>query len=332
MHLPFPRRPRAFALPAALACAALVAGCGAGPAEPAADPATGSAEGRPLTLDNCGVEVSVTAPPERVVTMNQHVTEVMLALGLEDRLVGTAFLDDEIVPEYRDAYEKVPVLADEYPSFEDLLAAEPDFVYGGFASAFDETQGRGRAALADAGILTYQNIEQCVDEVTVGTVEEEIRNVAAIFGVEERGEELISEMNDELARTEAALEGVDPVDVLVVDSIGATVFTSGGSGIGSDLIARAGGRNVFDDVDDTFADVSIEQAAERAPEAILFYDYGSTGIEDKRAAVLADPLLAGTPAVERERFAVLPLTSALVGIRVGDAVADIAEQLHPGVF
>ncbi|GAA3737473.1 iron complex transport system substrate-binding protein [Spinactinospora alkalitolerans] len=327
---PVPDRPHRLLLPAALATAVALTGCGA-----PAQTATGSgppAEGYPVTIGNCGSETRVDAPPERVVTLNQHVTEVMLALGLEDRMVGTAYLDDEVPPEYADAYASVPVLADAYPSFEVLLEAEPDFVYGGFTSAFDDTEGRGRPALADAGIATYLNIEQCADEVTTETVETELRNVARIFGVEERAEELIEEMNADLAEVGARLEGVEPVDVLVVDSIDTTVFTSGGSGIGSDLIERAGGRNVFGDVDDTFADVSIEQAAARSPEVILFYDYGATSVEEKRRAVLADPVLAGAPAVEEERFAVLPLTSALVGVRTGDAVTDIAEQLHPDAF
>src|SRR5690606_41354241 len=102
------------ACPARLALAA----CGAGgrPAEEAAP-----AEGYPVTVQECDREVTVDAPPERAVTLNQPTTEIMLALGLEDRMVGTAYLDDAVLPEYSDAYEAVPVLADPYPSFEDLL-------------------------------------------------------------------------------------------------------------------------------------------------------------------------------------------------------------------
>ena len=48
--------------------------------------------------------------------MNQPATEIMLALGLQDRMIGTAYLDDAILPAYADAYATVPVLAKEYPS------------------------------------------------------------------------------------------------------------------------------------------------------------------------------------------------------------------------
>ena len=75
-----------------------------------------------------------TEPPSRAITMNQHVTEVMLALELQDHMVGTAYIDDEILPEYQAAYGSVPVLAEEYPSKEVIMAQDPDFIYGGFRS------------------------------------------------------------------------------------------------------------------------------------------------------------------------------------------------------
>ncbi len=53
----------------------------------------------PIGITNCGVQQWVPDAPERAVTMNQGATEVMLALGLEDRMVGTAYLDDYIYPE-----------------------------------------------------------------------------------------------------------------------------------------------------------------------------------------------------------------------------------------
>ncbi|CAM3731505.1 ABC transporter substrate-binding protein [Nocardiopsis rhodophaea] len=321
---------------AAAAASALVValtGCGSGASDATDDPTTASPEGFPVTIANCGTDVAIDAPPERVVTMNQHATEVMLALGLEDRLVGTAYLDDAVLPEFQEAYDAVPVLAEEYPSFEQVLAADPDFVYAGFgSSAFDDAEGRGREALADAGIATYENIEQCTDHVTMETVSTEIDNVASIFGVEDRADEVNDDITSRVDEAHERLSDVDPVDVVVVDSIDSTVFTAGGNGIGNEIIKRAGGRNVFDDVDKVFADVSVEQVAERSPDAILIYDYGATPVEEKKRALLDNPTLAEVPAIKEERFAVLPLSSAVVGVRAGDAVYDVAQQLHPDAF
>ncbi len=85
----------------------------------------------------------------------------MLALGLEQRMVGTAYLDDEILPEFREEYESVPVLAEEYPSREVLLGAEPDFVFGGFSSVFESDAAGNRKGLHELGIDTYLMTEYC---------------------------------------------------------------------------------------------------------------------------------------------------------------------------
>ncbi|WP_084550639.1 ABC transporter substrate-binding protein [Actinomadura rifamycini] len=325
------RRARS-ALGSALALVLLLSGCGA--SGRAADGRDGAAPpGFPVTVENCGVTTTYERPPRRAVSLNQHATEVMLALGLERSMVGTAFPDDAVPPEFERAYGGIEVLADEYPSFEVLLAAEPDFVYGGWASAFAEQDGRSRAALREAGIDTHLNIEECPGgPVTMATVEEEVRTVAKIFGVSARAEERIASMRAVLERTAAALAGADPLTVAVYDSGDRTVFTSGGAGIGSEIIRLAGGKNLFADLDDAYGDVSFEQFAERAPEVVLIYDYGDRPVEDKKKFLLEHPALRDVPAIRDERFAVLPLSSTVTGVRAAGAVEALARQLHPDRF
>lgn len=306
------------------AIALIASGCSSPP--PVAEAA---APGFPITVDNCGVTTTYERPPTRAVALNQHAIEVLLALGLEGSLVGTSFLDDEILAEYRDAYDRIPVLAEEYPSYEALLAVEPDFVYGGWDSAFDDKEGRARQSLSDAGINTHLNIEDCRTEpATMATVDEEIRTIGRIFAVDERAQRQIDMLHRGLAETAASVRGVEPVRVAVYDSGEATVFTSGGKGIGNQMIEAAGGVNLFDDVHKVWADVSFEQFADRAPDVILIYDYGDESVEQKKAFLTAHPMLAHVPAIVHQRFAVLPLSSVVVGVRVARAVDSLARQLH----
>ncbi|WP_166906724.1 ABC transporter substrate-binding protein [Mycobacterium sp. DL440] len=315
---------------AGLASALLVSGC-ASTAVP--DTAGDAPPGFPVTVDNCGVSTTYDRPPTRAVALNQHAIETLLALGLEHSMVGTSYLDDRILPEYQAAYDTVPVLAKEYPSYESLLAVEPDFVYGGWDSAFDEKEGRGRQRLNDAGVHTYLNIEDCRSEpVTISTVDDEIRSIGTIFGVTDGAEQQIEKLHGELAQSAATLRGVRPVRVAVYDSGEATVFTSGGKGIGNLMIEAAGGVNVFADVPKVWGDVSFEQFADRAPEVIVIYDYGDQPVADKKRFLTEHPLLQHVPAVAQQRFAVLPLSSVVVGVRVGRAVDALARQLHPDRF
>ncbi|MFJ4337283.1 ABC transporter substrate-binding protein [Streptomyces sp. NPDC088915] len=318
--------PRRVLLPAA-ALVPLLAGCSA-PAEQA--PAAKAAPGFPYTVTNCGVRSTFQAPPKRVVTMNQHVTEIMLALGLEKSLVGTAYLDDAVLPAYEKAYDSVPVLAEEYPSKEALLAANPDFVYGGYASAFDAKNGTGRDDLKKAGMATRLNTEYCPSgKTSVDDLYQEVTEVGRTFGVPERAEKWIAGARATVAANEKRLKGVAPVSVFVYDSGDKTAFTAGGKGIGNELITRAGGRNVFADLDKAFGDATWEQVVARRPEVVVIYDYGSTTVEQKKKRLLDDPALKDVPAIKNRRFAVLPLSDAVLGVRVPSAVDKLAAQLHP---
>ncbi|MBC9718256.1 ABC transporter substrate-binding protein [Streptomyces sp. TRM66268-LWL] len=301
---------------------------------PAADSAKpqATAAGFPYTVTNCGVKTTFTAPPERAVTMNQHVTEVLLELGLKDRIAGTAYLDDEVLPKYAADYKSRPVLADEYPSYEKLLSVNPDFVYGGYASAFAGNEGRSRGALAKSGIETRLNVEGCAKSaVTMKDLYREVREVGGTFGVRERADAWVRGAEKELADTARQLKGTKPLSVFVYDSGDKTAFTAGGQGIGNEIITRAGGRNVFADLDKSFGDASWENVVERAPEVIVIYDYGAQTVAQKKKRLLEDPALADVPAIRNKRFAVLPLSDAVLGVRAPAAVEKLAEQLHPDV-
>ncbi|MFD9031597.1 ABC transporter substrate-binding protein [Streptomyces sp. NPDC059567] len=312
-------------LPAALV--SLLAGCAA-PSEQA--PAAKAAPGFPYTVSNCGVKTTYQAPPRRAVTMNQHVTEVMLALGLEKSLVGTAYLDDRILPAYKKAYDSVPVLAKEYPAKEALLAANPDFVYGGYASAFDAKAGRSRDDLKAAGVNTRLNTEYCPSGASsLADLYREVDEVGRTFGVPDRGARWTAEAKKTVAATERKLKGLAPVSVFVYDSGDKAAFTAGGKGIGNELITRAGGRNVFADLDKTFGDATWEQVVARKPDVIVIYDYGSTTVEQKKKRLLEDPALKDVPAIKNKRFAVMPLSDAVLGVRVPAAIEKLATQLHP---
>ena len=311
----------------ALALLPLLAACSAPAAQP---PDRKAAPGFPYTVSNCGVQTTYQAPPRRAVTMNQHVTEVMLALGLEKSLVGTAYLDDRVLPAYKKAYDTVPVLAKEYPSKEALLAADPDFVYGGYASAFDAKAGRGRDDLKAAGIGTRLNTEYCPSGASSLTdLHREVDEVARTFGVPERGREWTAQARRTVAATERRLKDVPPVSVFVYDSGDKTAFTAGGTGIGNELITRAGGRNVFADLAKPFGDATWEQVVARRPDVIVIYDYGSTTVEQKKKRLLEDPALRDVPAIRNQRFAVMPLSDTVLGVRVPAAVDKLAAQLHP---
>lgn len=285
----------------------------------------------PVTIDNCGVDVTVDAPPARAVTMNQSATEVMLSLGLAESMVGTAYLDDEIRPELADAYAEVPVLVeDDYPSNEVLLDAEPDFVYAAYNSAFTPEAAGERAELAGLGIASYLSVDSCPDRpgataLSIDDVFQEIRDVAAIFGVPERAEELIAEQQAALAA--ATLDGAGDVTVAWWDGgvdapmIGACC---GGPGM---IMSALGVQNVFADVEGGWADVSWEAFIEADPDVIIAVDASWDPAADKIAFLESDPALADLPAVTDGRVVTIAFSATTPGVRNAPAIAELATAI-----
>ena len=89
---------RRFALPALAASALLLAGCAASPT-----PDAPAAAVEVPTVDNCGTSVTFDTAPERVISIKSTSTEMLLALGLGDRIIGTGFQDGPVPEQYADA-------------------------------------------------------------------------------------------------------------------------------------------------------------------------------------------------------------------------------------
>ncbi|MGH4032745.1 ABC transporter substrate-binding protein [Actinomycetota bacterium Odt1-20B] len=318
---------------AALICAALLplaTSCSGSGGSASGTDTKAAGPGFPYTVTNCGVKTTYQAPPQRAVTLNQHATEVMLELGLAKSLAGTAYLDDKVLPKYAKAYKAIPVLAKEYPSKEKLLGANPDFVYGGYGSAFNAKEGTARDDLAESGIKTRLNTEYCTSgRTSLDDLYREVTEVGRTFGVADRAKKWVEQARATVAATARRTKGTKPLKVFVYDSGDKTAFTAGGKGIGNEMILRAGGENVFADLDKSFTDASWEQVVTRRPEVIVIYDYGTTTVEQKKRRLLDDPALRDVPAIKHKRFAVMPLSDVVLGVRAPAAIEKLARQLHP---
>ncbi|MFY0742469.1 ABC transporter substrate-binding protein [Solibacillus silvestris] len=285
-----------------------------------------------VTIENEGMSITYEEAPQKAISINQHVTEVMLALGLEDSMVGTAYLDDQIYPPLQEAYDQVAVLAEQYPSKEQVISTEADFIYGGWASAFNEKNLMSREEMEQLGIGSYLQSSSVKVAPELEDIYTDIRNIAKIFRVEERGETLIEEMNADIETIKEKVPTVDkPIDVLVFDSGDKDVFTATQNFMNT-LVKMAGANNIFGDIEKNWATVSKEDAVERNPEAIIVIDYGSTTAEEKINFLKNDPALSQTPAVQNERFVVLPLSAASEGVRVAEALEIIVKGLYPDSF
>ena len=302
--------------------------------QPAAVEAPAMAAYEPVRISNCGHEVTYTAPPERAVTLNQHATEVMLALGLQGSMVGTAYIDDDILPQYQEAYGQIEVLAEQYPSREVLLGADPDFLFGGFASAFTRPENSPpRDELLRLGIHSYLSTGSCSTRegpLTLDQVYLDFLNVGKIFGVADRAEALVEQWKAELADLKSQVgSGATPPKVFLYDSGDDAPFTAACCGAVNLVIEEAGGDNIFNDLSGNYKTVNWEEVVERNPEIIVLIEADWSTSADKEKILLESESLASISAVKDQRFVVVPFSSTVPGPRMPEVVKMLVKAFYP---
>ena len=325
------RRRRAVRWSAATVLLAL-AGCSSGSTGAAARPAPAppAATFTPITVDNCGTKVTVRSAPTRVVTIKSTSTEMLLALGLGDTLVGTAFADGPTPAKYRAAAAAVPVLSAQVPGKEALLGANPDFVYGGWESNFAADGAGDRAGLAALGIGTYVSPAACKEPgyqpnpLTFDDVFAEIRQAASLFGVTGRADALVRAQRAELA---AVPTPATVTTALWYSSGSDTPYVGAGLGAPQMMMTAAGLTNIFAGVRDTWTSAGWEQIVAADPDVIVLVDASWNTAAKKIALLAANPATSQLRAVRERRYLTLPFPAAEAGVRNADAVVSLAKQL-----
>lgn len=311
-------------------------------ASPIAAPTTsGAANGFPVTVENCGLIFTYTAAPQRALAFDGNMIELMVQLGLADRLVGYwtsgVSLDSDVAAKLN-AVE--PISAEwPGPGKEVVLERSPDFVFAGWGYGFSEENGLTQAALSELQINSYALRESCPNKearqaITIEDSYADMLNIGRIFGVEDRAQALVAAMQSEVAAVQAPIDSTtEQPRVFLYDDIGAeSPLTAGRYGLPNHLIELAGGKNIFDDLEESWASVSWETVLERNPEVIIVIDTDWESAEDRIARLKSLPQLAGLPAIENERFVTVHYRQAVPGLHNAAAVRQLAQGLYPDRF
>lgn len=290
----------------------------------------------PVTVDNCGSKLTYRQKPERVVTNDIGITELMLSLGLADRMAGYVMPDEKgdltSVP-WRGEYERTKWLSKKEITRELVLDAKADLVFAGWNYGWNDTAGLTPDGLAELGIGSYTLTESCRNgkEKARGVMPPldalyaDLANLGRIFDVEPKARQLIADFQAEVAKA-----GTLPrqPSVFLYDSGQDKPFTSGRFAAPEQIISKAGGRNVLGDLDDSWTTVGWETVVARDPEVIVINNYGETGAEAKRQFLKSYPPLANVSAVKHDRIFVLDYVDLVESPRNPAAITRLAAYLR----
>ncbi|WP_369386905.1 ABC transporter substrate-binding protein [Streptomyces sp. CG1] len=338
--------------------ALLVAGCGGGAKEDAADdsPGTAGSGGYPVTVTDCaGARTTFAKAAERIVTSNAAGLELLLRLGARDRVIGTGFPPGKgTLPGALDAQaRKVTVLSRSVIPKEKLLGSGADLYLDTFAAM----GGMGGGGMGDtpredefkaAGIKhIYLKSTACAARsrkpVTDLTgVESDSTTLGAVTGTGARAKELVAGMRKTVDAVQKAIgdaaRSARPTYFFFDYDAGTkqpTVVCD--RQVANAVITLAGARNAFADCAGDYRQVGWEDFIAKNPDWIQLgvRDRGSAAANQKafdeaEQWLKANPATKGLKAVKAGHFLRIGSErTTIAGVENADTVREIARTLYP---
>jgi len=210
--------------------------------------------GRLSLVDDAGDTVAIAAPVQRIVSLIPATTELLFAIGAGGSVIGRTQWCD-----YPAAASRVPNLGDGInPNLEAILARRPDLVL-----LYNSAQnGNAAARLRTLGIPAVRlNTDALADVERVGKL------LGQATEHERAADSMIAVFEAGLRAATVTTPAKRPKVLLLVWE--QPPMTIGRGSFLSELVQRAGGINLFDDVTGTDGIVSIEAVTVRDPDLIL---------------------------------------------------------------
>ncbi|WP_168118807.1 ABC transporter substrate-binding protein [Paenibacillus sp. HB172176] len=304
--------------------------------------ATGGKTVYPLVISNYTLNSDAEEPkaknqtfekaPERVVANTQPVAELLIKLGLTDKLVGVAALngagDPEVSPE---EFAKIPVLSEGYVSKEPVVGADPDLVIGRGGLFGDADWGVGSVdALNDLGIATFVN-STSLQGATLDSLYKDIEEIGQIFDVQDNAAALIDKLKTRTAELKDTYSDGEALKFAIINDNGnggISVDSGSHDSFQHDVLGLINLNNAFSDVEGY--EVSIEQLVADKPDVLLLSYY--TGAPDTAKTienVYANPALQDVPAVKNKKIFVIDFNAFWgFGDQIVGAVEKLAKELY----
>jgi iron complex transport system substrate-binding protein len=266
---------------------------------------------RTLT-DALGRQVHFPRTPRRVISLAPNLTETMFAIGAGPLLAGRSQACD-FPPEA----EAIPEIST-FPQLdlEQIQASGADMLL-----ATDEIfTPQDIAALERLGIPLFVQSYRSLESIYGGM--EQLGKLLELSGPARRAADSLRRREQDLRR---ATENQVRYGTLLLVS-GDPLIVAGGKGYLQDLIAAAGGRNLFEDKPEAYARSTLEEILARQPEVIILPDKNQQVYGELTSAY---PAIAATPAaLSGQVFIIDPDLLFRPGPRLLEGLEQMARSLH----
>ena len=331
--MPTPKRTARAAI--ALASTLLLSACGSQPA--ATEEQEAPTDGYPVTVENCGAEVTFDAAPEQLVLLKSASVPALHELGVLDRAVARAgafpeeYFDDATLAEL----ENIPQLASDVDatghlqiSKDVVIAQQPDVVFG-------EVENLPRQSLSQVDISMLEEPALCATDPDTQPdfegVYDQLELYGQVFDKREEAETYIQELEQRVAAAESkADEDEERTAAVLYPTVGGgTTYAYGSGSMAHPQLKAAGFTNVFENTSERVFEVSSEQLLGMDPDIIILLH--SEGDPDHVDAALRDlPGAGDLQAVQNEEVMtqLLNFSEPATPLSI-TGLERIVERFHP---
>jgi len=304
----------------------------------------------PLTLENCGRQITIDMAPERTVAIGQSTTEILYILGLADKVAGTAGWLGPVLKDHEAVNAKVKRLADYEPSFESVLASKPDLVTVQFEYFVGPEGVVGKnQQFEELGIPVYTSPSDCVGKDNKGggdgvrhsvfdmqLIYREIEELAKIHDVQDKGAQVIADLKarEAVARQKigAASGRISAVVWFSSQQMETDPYVAGTNGAPGYILRTLGIDNVIK-TEEEWPLVGWETIAKANPTIIVAGKmdrrrYAADDVAAKLKFLKDDPVANLMPAVRHDRVVVMDAQSMNPTIRTIDGIEVIADAVE----
>jgi iron complex transport system substrate-binding protein len=270
-----------------------------------------------MYIDNLGRSVEIYDTPRRIVSLSPHITEILYAIGLRERIVGVTRFSD--YPE--EAKEKERIGSYINLDLEKIISLQPDLII----STSDGNPKEDIDKLASLGHSVFVISHNDIDGIY-----RSILKIGEITGQEAESVQLVSQMEEHIENIRLKLRNtkIRPVFYQLGDN---PLITTGKSTFIDSLIELAGGRNIAGDIDILYPRFSMEQVLASAPEVIII----SSMAEKKASSEVLKKWekWKEIPAVRhKEIFFINPDLIHRPGPRIVEGLEKLSAMIHPERF
>ncbi len=311
---------------------------------------TAHATDYPLQVQNCGHTVTFDKAPASAVTIGQGGTEMLYALGLGDKVAGTALWFNPVLPQFKAVNDKAPRLSDNIPSFESVIGKRPALVVSQFEWMVGKDGVVGtREQFHDLRIATYAMPTDCEGKnnlvgsdgtrtagYDVKSLYKSIHQLAQIFDVQARGDSLVKDLGTRQAQAIAKVKASKLQDLSAAlwfssSDLAADPYMAGKNGVAGYMMQSMGLRNVVGSTEE-WPTVGWETIAKANPSILIIARmdrrrFPADDYQKKLEFLKKDPVTQHMDAVKNQRIVIVDADALQGSIRQVDGMEQIAEAV-----